>query len=385
MKLTVDKNRIVKGLQKAAAIIPTKPGVAYLRSVWLKAEGDTLGFMATDANIEIMGSYPAEIADGGLVGVQGKAFCDLVAQLPSGGLDFSLDESSGNLLLKQGRRSYRLPVSNREWFQEFTPLPEDGWVAWSGDVIEEILHKVMYCIADDAISMESLACICLRPVGEGRIDACGINGQQCALHTFTNDDLASILPREGLLVQKKHLQDLRRWLDMADVELALTDRRVFIRSADGGECLSLPRASHDYVDYNAFIKKFSGDDVSAFTVNRQEFMDTLQRATIFAGEEDPAILRISDQEVLIEVRGQEKGSGSEGIEISGRRGSMGVIAFPPKPLIKILEHFTSESVTVDMTSDIGPCRMSGDEDPGYVAVFMPMQLTESAYYREEEA
>ena len=42
MKLSVNKEQIIEGLQKAAAIIPAKAGAAYLRSIWLKAEKGSL-------------------------------------------------------------------------------------------------------------------------------------------------------------------------------------------------------------------------------------------------------------------------------------------------------------------------------------------------------
>ena len=48
MKLSVNKEQIIEGLQKAAAIIPAKAGAAYLRSIWLKAEKGSLSIMATD-------------------------------------------------------------------------------------------------------------------------------------------------------------------------------------------------------------------------------------------------------------------------------------------------------------------------------------------------
>ena len=105
MKLSVNKEQIIEGLQKAAAIIPAKAGAAYLRSIWLKAEEGSLSIMATDANIEFTGRYPAEVRKPGLIGVQGRAFVDLVRQLPAGVLQLTLDESTGNLLLEQGRRT----------------------------------------------------------------------------------------------------------------------------------------------------------------------------------------------------------------------------------------------------------------------------------------
>ena len=72
MLFTVKKENIIEGLQKAAGIIPTRAGAAYLRSLWIKAEGEVLTIMATDANIEFTGTYPAEVKEPGLVGVNGR-------------------------------------------------------------------------------------------------------------------------------------------------------------------------------------------------------------------------------------------------------------------------------------------------------------------------
>ena len=74
MKLTVNKEQIIEGLLKAAAILPAKAGTQYLRSIWLKAEDGRLEVMATDATLEFTGRYPAEVEEPGLVGVQGRAF-----------------------------------------------------------------------------------------------------------------------------------------------------------------------------------------------------------------------------------------------------------------------------------------------------------------------
>ena len=67
MYLTVKKEQIIEGLQKAASIIPSKAGAAYLRSIWLQAvkkpEGDVLTIMSTDVNIEFTGNYPATVKE----------------------------------------------------------------------------------------------------------------------------------------------------------------------------------------------------------------------------------------------------------------------------------------------------------------------------------
>ena len=105
MLFTVKKEHVIEGLQKAAGIIPTRAGAAYLRSLWIKAEGETLTIMGTDANIEFTGTYPADVKEPGLVGVNGRNFVDLVRRLPAGDLRIRLDDATGSVILEQGRRT----------------------------------------------------------------------------------------------------------------------------------------------------------------------------------------------------------------------------------------------------------------------------------------
>ena len=107
MYLTVKKEQIIEGLQKAASIIPSKAGAAYLRSIWLQAvkspEGDVLTIMSTDVNIEFTGTYPSVVKEEGTAGVNGKAFVELLRRLPGGDISLRLDEESHVLSVEQGR------------------------------------------------------------------------------------------------------------------------------------------------------------------------------------------------------------------------------------------------------------------------------------------
>lgn len=383
MKFAVHKEHIIEGLQKAAAIIPSKAGAAYLRSIWLKAEEGRLAVMSTDANIEFTGRYQAEISEEGLIGVQGRAFVDLVRQLPSGVLHFSLEENSGNLLLEQGRRSYRLPVSGAEWFQNFSEFPTENAVTWSGDFFQDLLDRVVFCISDDD-TMDAIACLYLKPAPEGRIDVCGLNGHQFALVSFVHDELAERLPREGVLIQKKYLQDLKKWLGVDEIEVNLTDKRLYIRTVNGDESLSLPRAGHDYPDYNVFLGKLNGEDVSTLLVDRKEALEALGRIQIFNTESDRcAYLDLGDAEARITAQGQDVGSACENLEVSFE-GSVRRIAFPTRGLMDVFAHFSSAQVKMTMTGAEGPCGIRGTEDPDYTVIIMPMKISETTYYSEED-
>jgi len=383
MKITIMKEHIIEGLQKAAGIIPARAGAAYLRTLWLRAEGESLALMATDANIEFTGHYAASVAQEGLIGVQGRAFVDLVRQLPDGQLTLVLDDQSGSLLLEQGRRKYKLPVHDAAWFQPFSAFPADNVVNWSADFLQELIERVSFCISDDE-NADAIGCLYMKSVGNGRIESCGLNGHQFAMAAFIHDDLAAMLPPEGMLIQKKYVQEMKKWLSgLEDIELHIGEKRVYLRAGDGREMFSLPRSTYTYPDYMSFVSKLSTENISQLDVQCKECMDALRRLAIFTTDNDRCTyLELAEAELILTAQGQDVGSADERLEVN-YQGDIAKIAFPTHHLLDVLGHFTSTQVQFRFTAVEGPCGVSGKEDPDYIVIIMPMKMTDVAYYEEE--
>ncbi len=382
MKIIIEKEHIIEGLQKAASIIPTRTGAAYLRSLWLKAEGNTLSIMATDANIEFCGTYTAKVEKSGLVGVQGRSFIDLIRQLPMGPIHMTLDSDSNTLLLEYGRCKYTLPVNDAMWFQNFSAFPDENAIAWSGDFFKDILEKTIFCISDDD-TMEGISCLYIKTLPESsRIDICGLNGHQFAMVSFTNDDFMSLLPEEGILLQKKYLQELKKWLSNDAIEINISDKRFYVRTIDGKEELSLPRATYTYPDYNVFLEKIHGEKTIMY-IDRKECINALGRIYIFNTDNERCTsFNISENEAVLFAQGQDIGSANEYLEIK-YDGNIDNIAFPTKNLIDILGRFNSDTINMIMTGKEGPCGIQGKDDVEYTVIIMPMKVTETTYYNEE--
>ncbi len=385
MKITIVKEEIIEGLQKAANIIPVRSGAAYLRSVWLHADGNSVSIMATDANIEFCGIYPAQVEEGGLVGVHGRAFVDLVKQLPNGPIQLSLDAASNTLLLEQGRRKYSLAINDSVWFQNFSPFPTENAVIWSGDFLQDILDKVTFCISDDD-AMDAIACLYIKPIAnnaEGRIEVCGLNGHQFAMIGFNHDELKNILPEDGILLQKKYLQELKKWLGSDEIELNISDKRFYVRTLGAQEIISLPRATHTFPDYMPFLDKINGEN-STVSINRKECAESLGRINIFNTNNNRCTyFDLSAEEALLSAQGQEIGYANENIEIR-YDGDIKRIAFPTKDLMDIMGHFNSEDLTMTLTGPEGPCAVRGKDDLEYIVIIMPMKITDTNFYNEDD-
>lgn len=382
MKLKVSKQKIIDGLIKAASIIPAKAGAAYLRSIWLKAENGSLSLMSTDANIEFTGSYEADVTTPGLVGVLSRSFVDLVKQLPDGTLDLSLDEKGANLVLTQGRKSYRLPVNGPEWFQNFSQFPDGEVVVWSGDFFQNILDRVAFSIADDD-AMDAIACFYLRPKENGHIDACGLNGHQFAMVSFINDQLCELLPEKGILIQKKYLQDIKKWLGEDEIELNFTDKRLYLRRLDGAETLSVPRDEHEYPDYSVFLSRLE-NSTGKLVANRKDISDSLGRLQIFNTDTDRCVyFDFGENNLQLSAQGVDLGSAVEDLEVA-YDGPLERIGFPTRNLLEIFSHYISNNIEMILTGTEGPCGIYGADDIDYTVIIMPMKVAENAYYSEEE-
>lgn len=380
MLVTITKDDVINGLAKAASIIPLKAGAQYLRSVWIQAkQDDTITIMATDVNIEFTGTYKARVQEAGQVGVNGKALVELIRRLPAGDINLRLDNENKSLLVEQGRRSYKLPISDPVWFQLLPPFPEEGAVLWAGDYFQELIERVSFCISDD---QEVLSCLYMKSVENGKVDVCGLNGHQFAITSFVNEEIAKKIGDEGLLLQKKYIQEIKKWLGEDEIYFNFTERRFHIKNKDGSEHISVPRTMAAYPDYRLFINKLNADDASKLTVNKRETLETLDRIYIFNNDNDRCTyFNLSGKMAVVSAEAQDTGSASEELDIS-YDGTIQKIAFPTKNLMEILGHFQSADLEWTLTTQEGPCGITGSEDPDYMVLIMPMKIAQTNYYEE---
>lgn len=383
MLLKLFRDDIIEGLQKSASIIPAKTGAAFLRTIWLKVEDGSLRVMSTDSNLEFSGNYPSEIVEDGLVGVQGRSFYDLIRKLPAGQITLKAGEDGQHLAIEQGSRRYKLPTNEKSWFQEFSGFPEDNSVFWSGDFLSDLIDKISYCLGEE--DAEAISCLCLaRSKGGEHIEACGLNGHQFAMYRFLHEDLKNLLPESGMLIQRRYLAELKKWLAADEIELSLGGKRLFFRTGDKKETFSLPLSFAQYPDYSTFLGKVLRESTSTLTVDRLEIMDALERIAIFNTESNRCVyLDLGGTGITLSSQGQDVGKATESLEAQFS-GELKRIAFPTRNLVDILSHFSSEKVTFKLTGAEGPCGVEGVDDPEYLVIIMPMKITEETYYNEED-
>src|SRR3972149_9777354 len=82
MKITCSRDELVSKLGIVSRAVSTRGAVQVLSGVLLRAEGGRLELAATDMEISLRATLPAELEGEGAVVVPGKLFSDLARLLP---------------------------------------------------------------------------------------------------------------------------------------------------------------------------------------------------------------------------------------------------------------------------------------------------------------
>ena len=385
MKITLNTEHCVQGIQKANNITPSKSGTSYLRTMWLKASkaNGTIAFMTTDGSTEYIGTYPAEVVEEGLVGVQSRSISELIRSLPAGLIHIETDDKNGTVVITQGRRTYKLPASSSTWFQEFSRYPEGESLVWNGESFGDIIEKIFFCVSDDEDS--SFGCLCIKPNGSGGIDFCGLDGNKFAITMLKNDELLAKLPEEGIKIQKKYIADIKKLLSTDEIEIMIGEKRFYIRDKNDRDMFSVPLTQLKFIDYSIFISKANQADASVIRAKKADLVNALSRNMIFNTKEQICVyLTIAADSITLNSSDKTTGSATETIPAQCDTG-VPEVAFVTRTLIDMLSHLPGDDIVVKLSSQEGPCCFAAADDRDYYIIAMPMQVVSKTYYQEEDA
>ena len=116
MRATVERSHLLKSLGHVHRVVERRNTIPILSNVLLTADGGKLTLKATDLDLEVTETVPAEIGQAGATTVPAHILYDIVRKLPDGA-EVSLDTGDGSqLALKSGRSRFHAADAARVRF-----------------------------------------------------------------------------------------------------------------------------------------------------------------------------------------------------------------------------------------------------------------------------
>ena len=94
MKLTIDRNALMRALSHVQAVVERRNTIPILSNILMQAEGDRLMLTATDLDIEATDAAEANVKKAGAVTAPAQTLFDVVRKLPEGS-EVALDLADG--------------------------------------------------------------------------------------------------------------------------------------------------------------------------------------------------------------------------------------------------------------------------------------------------
>ena len=127
-------------------------------------------------------------------------------------------------------------------------------------------------------------------------------------------------------------------------------------------------------DYFNVDQMLSSDYETKVKINKKEFLNCIDRATLLVkeGDKKPIIINITDESMVLKIN-SILGSMNEDIDIE-KIGKDLMIGFNPKFLIDALRVIDDEEVELYMVNSKAPCFIKNQEET-YIYLVLPVNFT----------
>jgi DNA polymerase-3 subunit beta len=371
MEFTVNKADLVRELSLSQGVVEKKTTIPILSNVLVEAAGDRITLTATDLELGIRCSCPAQVATEGSGTIPARRLLDYVRLLPEAGINIKFaDNHWANLLC--GRSRTRIAGMSRESFPELAEMPEkiaDIPVS----VLQNLITRTIFSISSEESRFTLNGALLLFKADS--LIMVATDGHRLAL-AQESVDFGEAEPSYRALLPKKAMAELLKLVpesgEDAVISFAGDENHLFFRSGD--RLLMCRKLTGNFPDYERVLP---AEQPHVVALNREEMRATIERVAQFSDERSHAIrLKFSPGEMHLHSSLSDTGETEESLPVT-YDGPVVEVGFNAHYVGEFLRVVTNDEVTFGFRDggSAGELRpVDGAETPSYRYVVMPMRI-----------
>jgi DNA polymerase-3 subunit beta len=367
MKATIERATLLKSLGHVQSVVERRNTIPILSNVLIEARDDgSLRLMATDLDLQVDESVPANVSQAGATTVSAHTLFDIVRKLPEGS-QVEITAAEGKMQVVAGRARFNLSTLPRDDF----PVIAEGELPTRFELpaatLRQIIEKTRFAISSEETRYYLMG-IFLHLVDD-QLRAAATDGHRLARVTVGKPDGADGMP--DVIVPRKCVQELYRLLEELEgtVEISLSPTKV--RFGLGSAVLTSKLIDGTFPDYNRVIP--TGND-KLLKLDPKSFSAGVDRVSTIASEKTRAVkISVDRDKVTLSVTSPENGVATE--ELAADYGSDGIeIGFNARYLLDILSEIEGDTVEVHLADAAAPTLLRENDKSNALYVLMPMRV-----------
>ena len=366
MKLICSKNDLLKSVNNVMKAVPSKTTMPILECILIDASADKIEFTTNDMELRIKTVVEGQILERGRIALNAKIFSDIVRKLPDSDVTLVTDSNDQAVITCEKAR-FAIPGKSGEDFVFLPFVERDESIELSQFTLKELIRQTIFSIA--ITESNKLMTGELFEIKDGMLRVVSLDGHRISIRRTelkeSCADRKAVVPGKTLSEVSKILsgetEDMVRLFFTENLILFELDETIVVSRLIEGE-------------YFRIDQMLSSDYETKVTINKQELLNCIDRATLMVKESDkkPIIINITDGMLELKIR-SDIGSMNEEIDIE-KEGRDIMIGFNPRFFMDALRVIDEETIDIYLVNPKAPCFIR-DEEQSYVYLILPVNFT----------
>ncbi len=372
MKVVLTRSDLLKGINTVQNAVATKNTMPILANVLLEARDKKLEFVATDLDMGIRCSVPAEVVEKGSITINAKKLSDIVRELPEASVDFEIDDNHKMILVCQ-KSNFKIHGLPKDDFPILPEVKKDKVLKVNGSLLQDMIRKTIFAVSTDE-TRYVLNGVYFQVENE-KIKMVATDGHRLAfiqkkIEGKSDENYSVIIPTKTLNELSKVISDVGKGKENEiNVEVIATDNQIKF-NVNEVEIVSR-LIDGQFPNYDQVIPKEADKKIEAST---SELSAATRRVAVLTSEKSNSIrYQAREGKISISSKTPDMGEAQEEMEVA-YKGDEISIAYNSRYVLDVLKNISTATVLLELTQPLSPgvIRPKGDAD--YLCVIMPMRV-----------
>ncbi|MFT3983147.1 MAG: DNA polymerase III subunit beta [Lachnospiraceae bacterium] len=365
MKITCSKSNLLNGVQIVYKAVPSKTTMSILECILINASTNSIKLTANDMELGIETVIEGTIIEKGIIALDAKILFEIVRKLPDNNVTIETDNNL-KTTIKCEKANFSIIGKSGDDFSYLPELEKNEPLLISQFTLKEVVRQTIFSIADN--DNNKLMTGELFEINNNILKVVSLDGHRISIRKI---ELKNNYENRKVVVPGKTLNEVSKILSGdtdKDISIYFTDKHIIFEFDSTVVVSRLIEGEYFKID-----QMLSNDYETKLQINKKEFLDCIDRATLLVkeGDKKPIIISISDTIMELKIN-STVGSMNEEIDIE-KSGKDLMIGFNPKFLIDALRVIDDESITLYMVNPKAPCFIKNDQE-SFIYLILPVNF-----------
>ena len=370
MKLLIEKNILLEGLNNVSRALSTKNIIPVLNGIKFNLNSKGLYLTATDNDITIETfidkKFIKNIEEVGCSVIYGKTLLDIIRRLPD--TDILIENYENNeVSFKTESSTYNFNCFRDEDFPNIKLDEVKNPIVINSSKLKELINKTSF-----ACSLQES-----RPLLTGVNIKLQGNLIECtATDSYRLSKISTMLDsvyeeNVNVVIPSRNINELVKILNNDDdVEIHTFPNKIIFKTNNIVFQSSLLNGNYPNTD-NSIAKEFK----YIVKVDLKEFYNTLDRASLLTQSKDKNIvdMEIDNNLLTIKASSIDMGKVEEKIIVDNQTNNKIKISYSAKYMLEALKMFNKEKIFILLNGEISPIILKEEENEELIELILPMK------------